>query len=519
MEFRLLGPVEVADGGRVLTLAGTKQRALLAILLLRANHVVSTDQLLEELWGEQSPRSGRTALQVLVSQLRKALGAGGDALVTQPPGYILRLDRDQLDVHRFESLIVDADRADAAASAARLRDALALWRGPPLADLAYETFAQPAIRRLEELRLVALERRIDADLALGRHAELVAELHTLTAEHPLRERFYAQLMLALYRCGRQADALGVYQTSRRVLVEQLGIEPSAPLRELEQAILQQDPSLELATAASSNRSVLVLGLEEKALGPLLDIAAPLARRPGRELVIARLLDERRDLAAHSEALHRRREELLGSGVSVRAAAFTSSSPGRDTVRMAAELDCDLILLDAPPDLLENPVLGEIMASAPCDVAAFIGRAPTPGPLLVPFVGAEHDWSAIELGAWLATSWRVPLRVVGPSLERRDASRLLASASLAIQHAHGVAAEPLLVAPGPDELMRAARDAALVIVGLPDRWQREGLGAARAALAERADTPALLVRRGLRPSGLAPRESLTRFTWSLAPQSA
>ena len=518
MEFRLLGPVEIADRGRVLALAGAKQRALLAILLLRANQVVSSDQLIDELWGDQSPRSGRTALQVLVSQLRKALGESGTALVTQPPGYVLRLDRDELDVHRFQRLIADADRADPAVAAARLRDALALWRGPALADLAYETFAQPAIRRLEELRLAALERRIDADLALGRPAELVAELQTLTAEHPLRERLCAQLMLALYRCGRQADALGVYQTSRHVLVEQLGIEPSAPLRELEQAILQQDPSLELTTAASSERSVLVLGLADEALGPLLDVAAPLARRPGRELVIARLLDERDDLGAHSKALHRRREQLLAAGVNVRAAAFTSSSPGRDTVRMADELDCDLILLDAPPDLLDSPVLGAIMASAPCDVAAFIGRAPTPGPLLVPFVGADHDWSAIELGAWLATSWGVPLRLVGPSLERRDASRLLASASLAIQHAYGVAAEPLLVSPGTDELTRAAQKAALVIVGLPDRWQREGLGEARTALAERADTPALLVRRGLRPGGLAPRESLTRFTWSLAPHS-
>ena len=219
MEFRLLGPVEVADGERVLPLAGSKQRALLAILLLNANHVVSSDQLIEDLWGEQSPRSGRTALQVLVSQLRKALGERGAALGTQPPGYILRIDRDALDMRRFERLVDEADHADPPVAAERLREALSLWRGPALADLAYEAFAQPAIQRLEELRLAALERRIEADLALGRHVALVAELQSLTAEHPLRERPYAQLMLALYRCDRQADALGVYRSARQVLVE------------------------------------------------------------------------------------------------------------------------------------------------------------------------------------------------------------------------------------------------------------------------------------------------------------
>ena len=146
-------------------------------------------------------------------------------------------------------------------------------------------------------------------------------------------------------------------------------------------------------------------------------------------------------------------------------------------------------------------------------------ATQPGPLLVPFVGAEHDWSAIELGAWLAREWQVPLRLAGPALEGRDSSRLLASASLAVQRALGVAAEPLLLAPGVDELVRASRDAALVVLGLSDRWRKEGLGKARGALAHSATSPLLLVRRGLRPGGLAPRESLTRFTWSLRPQSA
>jgi predicted ATPase/DNA-binding SARP family transcriptional activator len=234
----------------LLPLAGA-QRALLALLLLSANQVVSSDRLIEELWGERSPESGRTALQVRVSQLRKALGDAGTLVVTRAPGYVLEVDAEQLDLARFERLVAEADDADPPAAAAKLREALALWRGPPLADLAYESFAQPAIARLAEVRLVVTEKRIDADLALGRHAEVAAELEALVAEHPLRERMRAQLMLALYRCGRQADALAVYQGARRELVEELGLEPSPPLRELEQSILRQDPSLDLAPRAPS----------------------------------------------------------------------------------------------------------------------------------------------------------------------------------------------------------------------------------------------------------------------------
>ena len=518
MEFRILGPLEVADGDRAVPLAGAKQRALLAVLLLSANEVVSSDRLIDDLWGEQSPESGRAALQVRVSQLRKALGTAGGAILTRAPGYVLRLGRDEFDLHRFERLVGEAESAEPAAAATKLREALALWRGPGLADLAYESFAQPAVRRLEELRLSALEKRIDADLALGRDADVVAELETLVADHPLRERLRAQLMLAMYRCGRQADALAAYQSARGVLVEQLGIEPSPPLRELEQAILRQDPALELAPTPATKRSLLVVALNESALEALVAVAAPLARHPGRELVLTRPIHERVDLAAESVALQQRRELLLAAGVATRAAVFTSSNPGSDSVRMAVELECDLMVIDAPPELLQSPVLEAIMAGAPCDVAALAGSEPTPGPVLVPFVGADHDWTAIELGAWLAGAWDVPLRLAGPSLEGRDSSRLLASASLAVQQAHGVAASPMLLTPGPDALLRPSRDAAIVIIGLSDRWQTQGLGTARGAITQRVATPVMLVRRGLRPGGLAPRASRTRFTWSLRPPS-
>ena len=260
LEFRILGPVEVLADGRPLPLGGTKQRALLAVLLLHANHVVSSDRLIDELWGEAPPDTVTQGLRVHVSQLRKVLerehlpGEENEVLVTRAPGYMIRLGTDQLDLHRFERLLADAREAlaagDPARSSARFRDALALWRGPPLADLASESFAQTDIARLEELRLTALEERIDADLGLGLQADLVGELESLVARHPLRERVRAQLMLALYRAGRQAEALEVYQATRRTLVEELGIEPSPALQRLEKAILLQDPALEAGLAAA-----------------------------------------------------------------------------------------------------------------------------------------------------------------------------------------------------------------------------------------------------------------------------
>ncbi len=168
-----------------------------------ANEVVSADRLIDELWGEEAPHSGRTALQVRVSQLRKALGDAGGRIATRAPGYLLRVDRDELDLYRFERLVSEAEGAEPAETAAKLSEALDLWRGPSLVDLSYVSFAQPVIRRLEEMRLAAVEKRVDAELELGREAELVGELETLVEEHPLREHFHAQLMLALYRCGRR----------------------------------------------------------------------------------------------------------------------------------------------------------------------------------------------------------------------------------------------------------------------------------------------------------------------------
>jgi DNA-binding SARP family transcriptional activator/DNA-binding beta-propeller fold protein YncE len=248
----VLGPLEVATNVTSLPLGGAKQRAVLALLVLHANEVVSTDRLIDDLWGDTPPESAANMLQGYVSHLRKTLEPGRgrgehDLLVSRVPGYMLQIRSGQLDADRFERLATEgrrllADR-DAEAAAERLRAALALWRGGALDDLAYEAFARADIDRLEELRLQTLEDRIDADLALGRHEALVAELHELVDRHPLRERLRAQLMAALYRCGRQAEALEAYHEARRALIDELGIEPGPALRELEQAILRQDPAL------------------------------------------------------------------------------------------------------------------------------------------------------------------------------------------------------------------------------------------------------------------------------------
>ncbi len=243
MEFRLLGPLEVLEHDRSCELGGGKQRALLALLLLHANEVVPTERLIDELWGESPPATVAKGIQVYVSRLRKQLG--DRRLVTRKPGYVLLVDASELDVARFERLLADADGADPEVAARKLREALALWRGAPLADLAYEPWAQAEIARLDELHTGALERRIEADLALGRHSQLIGELERLVEELPLREGLRGQLMLCLYRCGRQAEALEVYRATREVLVDELGIEPGRELRELEQAILRQDPALDL----------------------------------------------------------------------------------------------------------------------------------------------------------------------------------------------------------------------------------------------------------------------------------
>ena len=246
----MLGPVEAVVEGSPVNLPAAKPRALLAILLLSRNRVVSVDRLVDDLWGETPPETATKALQGYVSQLRKVLGA--DRVLTKPPGYSLRVEDGELDLDRFEGLVREGREllgaGESKAAAKRLEQALELWRGTPFAEFVSEPFARDAGARLEDERLAALEERIEADLALGRHGRLVSELEELVAREPLRERPRAQLMLALYRSGRQADALELYRKTRETLSEELGIEPSLELQELERKMLQHDPSLERARA-------------------------------------------------------------------------------------------------------------------------------------------------------------------------------------------------------------------------------------------------------------------------------
>jgi DNA-binding SARP family transcriptional activator len=530
MDFRLLGPLHVAGDDAALELGGTKQRSLLAMLLLHANQVVSTDRLIDALWGASPPLTCGKSIQVYVSRLRKAIA--DNRLVTQAPGYVLYVDPTELDLTRFEQLVAEARRASPESASAKLRDALALWRGPPLADLAYEEFAQAEIARLEEMRLGAVEQRLEADLALGRHAELVPELETLVARHPLRERFRYQLMLALYRSERQAEALQAYRQARQELSDELGLEPSESLKQLEAAILRQDPELAPAAdparvralrAAAPERALLVAPTAPDALDALLGFAKPLAMgEPARELIVASVVGAE-NVPAATARLALARDELIAEGFATRTAAFSSPAIGDDVARLAAQEGVDLLLMDAG----EAPLAGIaaiVLERAPCDVA-LLRPAPGPaggGPVVVPFGGARHDWAALELGAWLARTTGAPLWLVGAAERRRegrDASRLLADASLIVQRTAGIVAEPVLAASGRRGVVEVARGAGALIVGLSERWREEGLGRARSELADRPPAPTVFVRRGARPGGLAPAETRTRFSWSIAETAA
>jgi len=282
-EFRILGPLEVEGDTGLVALGGQKQRALLAVLLLDAGRVVATDRLVDLLWGESAPKTATTSLQNAISRLRRELGE--NVLETRAPGYVLRIDPEHVDARRFEQLVHDARGAVPQVRRDTLERALGLWRGPALAEFTFEQFAQAEIRRLEELRVVALGERIDADLELGRHGDVVGELEALVQQHPLRETFRRQLMLALYRSGRQAEALEAYQGARARFVDELGIEPGTELSQLQAEILRHDAGIaapgaapavsdedgEIVKALLAGRVVPVLGLDGAG-----DLAAHLA---------------------------------------------------------------------------------------------------------------------------------------------------------------------------------------------------------------------------------------------------
>lgn len=536
LDFRILGPLEVVGETGALRLGGPKRRAVLAVLLLDANRVVPIERLADDLYGDAAPATAVTQLQGHISQLRKLLdpdraaGAPGSLLETREPGYLLRIAPEQIDLHRFERWTGDALRSlaagDTQAAAAGFRRALDSWRGPPLADLADEPFAQAAAARLEELRLAALEHRIDADLALGRHLELVGELEMLVREYPFRERLRGHLMLALYRSARQADALAAYRDARHELVESFGVEPTHSLQELERAILQQDPALELPLSAArggriEERRALLVVEREPAGGDLqLQLATALLGSGQAELILVRLVDDEHQLGSASAELNARRRALPAGA---RVAAIVVHDITDDVVRLARTNLVELVLLTATARDLKGDALPDELAAiferSPSDVGVVVGdEVEWSAGISVAFGGGEHDWAALELAAWLASATGALLRLVGTAGDRatgrRDASRLLADASLAVQRVVGVESQPVLVEPTEEALLEAVKSASVVFVGVAPRWRSEGIGRVRRTLVRAARPPVVIVHRGLRPGGLAPRETSTRFTWSI-----
>jgi len=513
ISFGILGPLEARRDGAEVALGGRIQRAVLALLLLEAGRVVSIDRIADELYEGDAPATAMTQVHRQISQLRRTLGE--EAIETRPPGYLVQVGPETLDLQRFEALCARAEQAEPAEAVAVLDEALGLWRGDALADLVGESFAQRPVARLDELRLRALERRVEAQLALGRHADVIGELTELAAAQPLRERLRELLMLALYRAGRQVEALEVYRETRAALVGAFGVEPGVELVRLEQAILRHDQELSPEQAGSADRAgaVLVAAADLARVQDLAELAAPLARRPGHELIVALLLAHDEGLAEATAALAAERKR---SPEPMRVAAFVSRHEAADVLRLARTYDAGLVLVGAPPGFAEGQpppdALVELLGRSPADVAVVApGARPgrTSGGVIVPFGGGEHDWAAVELAAWLATATGAPLRLAGSP----EASRLLADASMAVQRLAGVVAEPMLVEPSATALAEAAADAAAVVVGLSPRWRREGLGEARRMLAASDGPPLLAVHRGPRPSGVAPREATTRFTWS------
>jgi DNA-binding SARP family transcriptional activator len=527
MEFRILGPLEVVDASQAVVLGGSKQRTLLTLLLLTPNRPVSVDRLIDAVWSGEPPPAASNALQYHVSQLRKALGEGA-AIVTQEPGYLIQLETDQLDLLRFEQLVAEAERADPADASRLLDEALDLWRGEALVELADDMLTQAEVQRLEAARLAALERRIDADLALGRATKLVPELEALVRTHPLHEGLVGALMRALYATGRQADALDAYRATRQRFDTELGIEPSPFLRDLERAILRQDPELALEQPGTGGlHSILVLVGDESRIAGLLAIAEALAVGSGRELILIRFVEDSVFLADATVSLAGERQAIAARGTPCRVAAYTAKEAGAEAAGLATEQTADLVLVEAPQELLGDGSLGEPFASllerTPCDVGLLTaGTGAADGPVVVPFGGAEHDWSAIELAAWVASSLGTTLRLLGteadPAAGRRDASRLLARASLLVQQIVGIVTEPRLIQPGDAGVVEAAADARVLVVGLSERWRVEGIGAVRAAVAEAAPAPVLFVRAGQNAHGLAPSQTMTRFTWTQAAAS-
>ena len=489
LEFRILGPLQAIGDAGPIQLGGPRQRAMLALLLLQANRVVPIERLADDLYAGRPPVTAVTQVQRQVSDLRKLLGEA--TIETRRPGYMLHVDEERFDLTCFERLTAMAEQGSAEEAVTRLGEALALWRGSPLMGLEYEPFASAPIKRLDELHLAAREAKLEREVELGRHASVVAELEALVAEHPLRERLRALQMLALYRAGRQADALAAYRETRRTLVEEVGIEPSQELQQLERAILTQQVAF---TATAPSRNVVVAATNDASVDRLVTVATAIS---GVQLVVVRLVSDEGELSGAARALAARGLERA------RTAAFTTMDAPADIGRLTAGHDAELVLVDEIADFQT------LSLTSPSTVALVAGRkADLDGPVAVPFGGSEHDWAALELAAQLT---RGPVALVGvrARTDSRDASRLLADASLALQRIARVETVPVLA----NDIVTAIDDVGLVIAGVSSRFRAEGIGPTRTAILD-AGIPLLLVHRGPRPGTLAPGNARTRFTWTM-----
>lgn len=411
-DFRILGPLEVEGPAGPVALGGQKQRALLGFLLLHANEVVSSDRLVDELWGEHPPRTAATSLHNFLSQLRKLFGA--DVVVTRAPGYVLHVSPDDVDSARFERLIAEARPLEPPERSQRLREALALWRGSPLADLAFEAFAQGEIRRLEEMRLEALEVRIDAELETGLGPELVPELESLVELHPLRERLRYQLMLGLYRAGRQAQALAIYHDTRTRLADDLGIDPSPVLQQLYGSILRQETTLaptsspsrtgdhyaDVVAAILAGRLVPVLGVGanysngsgERPLPGLTEMATHLAERfecpagEGQDLArVSQYVALTQGVGPLYDELHTLFDRDLDPGPVQTALASTAA------VLRERDLPRQLIVTATFDHALERAF---VQAGEPVDVVSYMALGPHRGKFL--HVSTEGHAKVVEV---------------------------------------------------------------------------------------------------------------------------
>ena len=555
LDFRVLGPLEVLRGGAPIRITARKQRLVLAALLLRRDEPLSSDTLIDALWGSRPPASAAKTIQVYIWQLRDLLDPDRDArgsnlLAKDSTGYRIAVERSAIDLHRFERAWEDgralANNGDPRTAVTVLRAALATWRGDPLGELAYEPFFAADLARMAEMRLSAQEDLIDAELASGEGAALVPELEHLARLHPLRERLTVQFMIALYRSGRQAAALDVYQHTRSRLADELGIDPSPALETVWRQVLRQDSALLASTEASQTYpgaltqqgSLLVAHTTSHDLGSVVRAAVGLlGREPDRDLIVACMITDADDggdpdLRGALEGMRSACSSVVDGAIDLRFAAFTTADAGRDVELLAQHHGVDLVLADGRRALRGDDAregfVDALLKSVRADLALLVSdlepaEVPVTGPVVVPFGAADHDWAALEIGAWIANTHGVPLRILGrrqmPGYRDGDGSRLLAEASLLLQRVARLHPEPVLIEPGPTGVLDAAVGARTLVVGLRADWRENGLGDVRLTIAKHCPCPALFVRRGALPGILASPRALTRLAWSRLPRTA